>query len=324
MNQLDYSSLAKTFEIYLQDHQLSGDPDSLYAPIRYINRMGGKRIRPVLLLMAYNQWYDDIAPALPAALALEYFHNFSLMHDDIMDEASLRRGIETVHIKFGRNLAILSGDAMLIKCFELLLEAGRKNNTDSAICSAMSSAALIICEGQQMDMDFELFESPSEQDYIEMIRKKTACLLGTSLKIGSLLAGASVEVAGILYNYGENIGIAFQIRDDILDVFGDTKLTGKHKGGDIIRGKKNFLYVHAYNSLSASGKTDFSKAYAAASTTGDINIILEMYKSLNVEANANHIQQHYLKQAMQSIDSLSFLNISALKSFSMELMTRDH
>ncbi|MBK9984374.1 MAG: polyprenyl synthetase family protein [Saprospiraceae bacterium] len=324
MSQLDYASLAKTFEIYLEDHQLKGDPDTLYAPIRYINRMGGKRIRPVFLLMAYNQWHEDISPALPAALALEYFHNFSLMHDDIMDEAALRRGIETVHIKFGRNLAILSGDAMLIKCFELLLEAGRKNNTGSAICSAMSSAALIICEGQQMDMDFEHFDSPSEKDYIEMIRRKTACLLGTCLKIGSLLAGASAEVADILYKYGENIGIAFQVRDDILDVFGDSKLTGKQTGGDILRGKKNFLYVHAYNSLSSSEQDNFTKAYTAASSTGDINFILEKYKSLNVETYANQIQQHYFKQAVESIDSLSFLNISTLKSFSNDLMSRDH
>lgn len=321
---MDYASLAKTFENYLEDHQLTGDPDTLYAPIRYINRMGGKRIRPVFLLMAYNQWYDDISPALPAALAIEYFHNFSLMHDDIMDEASLRRGIETVHIRFGRNLAILSGDAMLIKCFELLLEAGRKNNTGSAICAAMSSAALIICEGQQMDMDFENFDSPSEEDYIEMIRKKTACLLGISLKIGSLLAGASAEVSEILYTYGEKIGIAFQIRDDILDVFGDSKLTGKQKGGDILRGKKNFLYVHAYNSLSLSEKANFTNAYNEASSTGEINFILEKYKSLNVEEYANQIQLNYLKQAMDSIDSLSFLNISALKSFSGSLMQRDH
>ncbi len=324
MSQLDYTSLAKTFEVYLEDQQLKGDPDTLYAPIRYINTMGGKRIRPVLLLMAYNQWYDDITPALPAALALEYFHNFSLMHDDIMDEAKLRRGIDTVHVKFGRNLAILSGDAMLIKCFELLLEAGRKNNKGSAICSAMSAAALIICEGQQMDMDFEYFDSPSEQDYIEMIRRKTACLLGASLKIGSLLAGASPEVSEILYKYGENIGIAFQIRDDILDVFGDSNRTGKQKGGDILRGKKNFLYVYAYNSLTSSDKTHFSKTYAAASITGDISIILDIYQSLSVEGYAHQLERLYLKQAMDSIDSLSFLNTSAIKSFSRILMDRDH
>ncbi|MGB4849873.1 MAG: polyprenyl synthetase family protein [Saprospiraceae bacterium] len=324
MSQFDYTSLAKIFEKYLEDHPVIGNPDSLYAPIRYINKMGGKRIRPVLLLMAYNQWHEDISPALPAALALEFFHNFSLMHDDIMDEAALRRGIETVHIKFGRNLAILSGDAMLITCFELLLEAGRKNNTGSAICSAMSSAALIICEGQQMDMDFERFNSITEQDYIEMIRRKTACLLGASLKIGSLLADSSPEVSEILYKYGENIGIAFQIRDDILDVFGDSIRTGKQKGGDILRGKKNFLYVHTYNSLDSTEQAEFSTSYTKASSTGEINSILEIYNALNVEVYANKIQQRYLQQAFESIDSLSFLNVSTLKSFSMELMNRDH
>ncbi|MEP7321552.1 MAG: polyprenyl synthetase family protein [Saprospiraceae bacterium] len=324
MSQLEYASLAKTFENYLNEHQVSGDPDTLYAPIRYIHNMGGKRIRPVLLLMAYNQWHEDITPALPAALALEYFHNFSLMHDDIMDEAALRRGIETVHVKFGRNLAILSGDAMLIKCFELLLESGRKNNTGSEICSAMSSAALIICEGQQMDMDFEHFDSPTEQEYIEMIRKKTACLLGASLKIGSLLAGASSEVSQILYNFGENIGIAFQVRDDILDVFGDSKLTGKQKGGDILRGKKNFLYLYTYNQISLQEQKEFAKKYSLVSKTGNLQPIIQEYKLLKVEEYAHQIQNQYFNQAISNLGNLSNLNTSALKLFATDLISRDH
>ncbi|HZV71944.1 MAG TPA: polyprenyl synthetase family protein [Saprospiraceae bacterium] len=324
MSQFDYASLAKTFENYLSEQQVKGNPDSLYAPIRYINSMGGKRIRPVLLLMSYNQWQDDIAPVLPAALAMEYFHNFSLMHDDIMDEAAMRRGHESVHIRYGRNLAILSGDAMLIKCFDLLLEAGSNNNTSSAICAVMAKTALTICEGQQMDMDFEQLDAPSEKEYIEMIRKKTASLLGTCLKIGALLAGAPLQDADMLYSCGENIGISFQIKDDLLDVFGESEVTGKQKGGDILRGKKNFLYVHSFNKLDADGKADFISSYNEASKTGNINSILHKYQSLKVEEYALQLQQHYFSKAMSCIEDLGLLNTKNLKSFAEELMSRDH
>ncbi len=320
----DYSSFVKSFEAYLSAHKAEGLPDTLYAPIRYINQLGGKRIRPALLLMAYHQWHDDITPALPAALAVEYFHNFSLMHDDIMDEAVLRRGSESVHLKFGRNAAILSGDAMLIRCFELLLEAGRNNNKGATLCSLMAGAATAICEGQQIDMDFEHLDSPSEQEYLEMIRKKTACLLGTCLRIGALLAGSSDEEADILYECGEKIGISFQIKDDILDVFGESDVTGKQKGGDILRGKKNFLYVHTYNKLNSIDQKDFTSRYNKASETGEINSILGTYQSLRVEEYAQQMQEYYLSQAMDCLNRLNIPNISSLKSFARELMSRDH
>ncbi|MEP6647210.1 MAG: polyprenyl synthetase family protein [Saprospiraceae bacterium] len=324
MSQLDYNSLVQAFETYLASHQPSGSPDSLYVPMRYINSIGGKRIRPALVLMAYNQWHDDIVPALPAAMAVEFFHNFSLMHDDIMDEAALRRGHDSVHVKYGPNLAILSGDAMLIRCFELLLESGRKNNTGSAICTEMASSAMTICEGQQMDMDFENLDSPSEQDYLEMIRKKTASLLGTCLRIGSLLAGASSEVAEILYRCGENIGISFQIKDDILDVFGQTDKTGKIRGGDILRGKKNFLYIHTFNQLGTVEQKEFIAEYNLAGDTGNIEPVLQKYQLLKTEEYALKLQQHYLSQAMLNIDRLSFLNTNILKDFASQLMSRDH
>ncbi|HJW28593.1 MAG TPA: polyprenyl synthetase family protein, partial [Saprospiraceae bacterium] len=214
MNRQDYSSLAQQFEAYLAAHPPYGAPDTLYEPIRYINELGGKRIRPVLLLMAYHLWHDEIEPALPAAMAVEYFHNFSLMHDDIMDEAPLRRGKVTVHHKFSRNAAILSGDAMLIRCFELLLQAGERREVGAALNLLMCKAALEICEGQQMDMDFELLTSPTEAEYLEMIRKKTSCLFGVSLQLGAVLAGASDAEANALYAFGENMGLGFQIQDD--------------------------------------------------------------------------------------------------------------
>jgi geranylgeranyl diphosphate synthase type II len=244
-------ALMENFESYLSSHQPYGNPDTLYEPIRYINHLGGKRIRPVLVLMAYNLWHEDVTPAMPAAMAVEYFHNFSLMHDDIMDEAPLRRGNDTVHKRFGRNAAILSGDAMLIQCFDLLLKAGQPYNNGATLCSLMTKVAVEICEGQQMDMDFELMDSPLESDYLEMIRKKTACLIGVSLQIGATLAGANSTQSDTLYKFGELIGLGFQVQDDYLDVFGDANLTGKQQGGDILRGKKNFLYVHQYNAMSS-------------------------------------------------------------------------
>jgi geranylgeranyl diphosphate synthase type II len=323
MNQ-DYNSLLKRFESYLADHQLKGMPESLYAPINYINALGGKRVRPVLLLMSYHLWHNDITPALPAALAVEYFHNFSLIHDDIMDEAELRRGQESVHLRFGRNAAILSGDALLIKCFECLLAAGKANSTGASMCSLMSNAALTICEGQQMDMDFEQMDSPSEQEYMEMIRKKTACLIGTSLSIGAVLAGASANDVSILYEFGENIGLSFQIQDDLLDVFGSSDLTGKQIGGDILRGKKNFMYVRAVNLLPTGQRSDFIDSYSNISSQGNIDEVIQLYKELAIETYAKQIQAEYFNKAEQCLRALTHVNLSVIRSVALDLTSRDH
>ena len=324
MSQYNYSELAKKFETYLQAHQPGGSPDSLYAPMRYINDLGGKRIRPVLLLMAYNLWHEDITPALPAAMAVEYFHNFSLMHDDIMDEAPLRRGHESVHYKFGRNAAILSGDGMLIKCFELLLEAGIINNKGASLCAIMSQAAITICEGQQMDMDLEHTDSPSEQEYLEMIRRKTACLIGTSLQIGGELAGADRGACKSLYQTGESMGMGFQIQDDLLDVFGNENKTGKQRGGDILRGKKNYLFVHTYNSLPENQKQDFLAAYHKASENGNITSIVELYKKSAVSENTDRLQKDFFNHGLQTLSDLNSVDGSILKSFVQDIFERDH
>jgi geranylgeranyl diphosphate synthase type II len=321
---IDYTALAKIFEMHMTAHVAEGTPDSLYTPIRYINQLGGKRIRPVLLLMSYNIWHDDLDPALPAALAIEFFHNFSLMHDDIMDEASLRRGRESVHTKFGRNAAILSGDAMLIKCFQYLLEAGNKKNVGAELCSLMAGTAITICEGQQLDMDFEIRDSILENEYLEMIRKKTACLLGLSLQIGAIIAGAPQKDADSLYRFGESLGMAFQIRDDYLDVFGNTALTGKQSGGDIIQGKKNFLYVRTFNSLSGAEKETFNSLYIDASSTNKIERVLNFYKEQGIEEYVKKIENIYFNRALQSIHPLSIKNGNVLISFAEEIFIRDH
>ena len=323
MNRYDYSTLAGKFEEYLSAHQPFGSPDTLYAPVRYINELGGKRIRPVLLLMAYNLWHEDVTPALPAALAVEYFHNFSLMHDDIMDEAPLRRGKQTVHMLYGRNSAILSGDAMLIRCFDLLLEAGRPLDISSALASFMCKVSLEICEGQQMDMDFEAMDAPSATAYLEMIRKKTAVLLGGSLKMGAMLAGASPEDQTALYVFGEMMGLGFQIQDDYLDVFGDASLTGKQQGGDIIRGKKNFPFVHAFNALSGPGRKEFAKEYSMVAVNGDIQPVLKMYDELGTASYTQKMQAEYAEKGLKQLETLPGVDVSALGHLAAKLMVRE-
>ena len=246
------------------------------------------------------------------------------MHDDIMDKSELRRGKPSVHKQYGRNAAILSGDAMLIKAFDFLIDLEIKYRLGYSISQLLARTSLVICEGQQTDMDFENRTSPTEEEYIEMIRKKTACLLGACLQMGAMLAGASKETADKLYACGENLGLAFQIKDDLLDTFGDTNVTGKRTGGDIFRGKKNFLYIRAYNSLSEQEKTGFIKDYARASAETNIDTIISTYRSKKIEEYAQGVQQFYFEQAMKSISNLPSLETSTLKDFATQLMWRDH
>ncbi len=322
MKQYNSQALLQLFEEYLVQQQPYGAPDTLYAPVRYINHIGGKRIRPVLVLMTYHLWHEDVTPALPAALAVEYFHNFSLMHDDIMDEAPLRRGHESVYQKFGRNAAILSGDAMLISSFQLLLQAGEATNSGATLIELMGNIAIQICEGQQMDMDFEIRDSIQESEYIEMIRCKTACLIGLSLQLGALLAGASSTESDAMYTYGENLGLAFQIQDDYLDVFGDTKLTGKQEGGDILRGKKNFLYVHTLNKLSTDQQIQFIEQYRQAGITHDPSSIITFYQQYDVDDYVKEMESDYYAKAMSELEKITSINTDAIRAIATSLINR--
>ncbi len=322
MKHYNSQALLQLFEAYLLQQQPYGSPDTLYAPVRYINHIGGKRIRPVLVLMAYHLWQEDVTPALPAALAVEYFHNFSLMHDDIMDEAPLRRGHESVYQKFGRNAAILSGDAMLISSFQLLLQAGEAKNMGAKLIDLMGRIAIQICEGQQLDMDFEIRDSLLESEYIEMIRCKTACLIGLSLQLGALLAGASSDECDVMYKYGENLGLAFQIQDDYLDVFGDSELTGKQEGGDILRGKKNFLYVHTLNKLSPDQQMKFIEAYKQAGINNDPSSIITFYQQYDVDDYVKEIETGYYKNAMSEIEKITGINTEPIRSIASSLINR--
>ncbi|WP_437922288.1 polyprenyl synthetase family protein [Sphingobacterium sp. LRF_L2] len=233
---------AKDFKTYLDQVDFPTYPANLYDPIRYILSLAGKRIRPSLVAMG-TALFDEtkIASSLPAATAIEYFHNFSLIHDDIMDKAPLRRGKPTVHQKWNDSVAILSGDALLVKAYEELAKCPVENMV--ALLRLFNKTALEVCEGQQLDMDFEDREWVSETEYIEMIRLKTSVLLGCALQMGAIIAQANNEAQTLLYEFGVNLGIAFQLQDDLLDVYGNPETFGKQIGGDILSNKKTILFV---------------------------------------------------------------------------------
>lgn len=232
-------------------------PASLYEPIRYVLSLGGKRIRPVLMLMAYNLWKDDPERIMMQALGLETYHNFTLLHDDVMDNADMRRGHETVHKKWNANQAILSGDTMLLQAFERIesCEADKLQE----VFKVFLVTAYEIGEGQQFDVEFETRNDVNEEEYIEMIRLKTSVLLACAVKIGAILAGASKEDADSIYKFGEQIGLAFQLQDDLLDVYGDPKVFGKNIGGDITSNKKTYMLINAVNRANAQQREELMR-----------------------------------------------------------------
>jgi len=237
--------LLDLINIALEQVDLDKKPTKLYNPIRYVLSIGGKRIRPVLCLMACELFDDHIENAIKPALALEIFHNFTLLHDDIMDNAEKRRNEECVHIKWDENVAILSGDAMQLLSYQILNQIPEKHLKECL--ELFTKTAIEVCEGQQFDMDFETQDEVLIEEYMQMIHLKTAVLLATSLKMGAIIGGASKEEANLLYNFGIETGLAFQLKDDLLDVYGDALTFGKKIGGDIVSNKKTFLLIHALN-----------------------------------------------------------------------------
>ena len=237
------SELLEKINSYVSDLTFRKKPEGLYEPIRYALSLGGKRIRPMLMLMAYNLYKDDVDSILTQAAGIELYHNYSLLHDDLMDKSDLRRGMPTVHKKWNESTAILSGDAMLVIAYKLM--AGSGKSLSGQVMRTFTETAMEICEGQQMDMDFESRTNVYEHEYLEMIRLKTSVLLACSLKIGALMAGASEHDVQMLYDFGVNLGIAYQLKDDLLDVYGDAKVFGKPIGGDILSNKKTYLLIQA-------------------------------------------------------------------------------
>lgn len=274
------------------------EPVNLYEPVGYALSMGGKRLRPVLLLLAYNLFRDTIEKAFPAALAIEVFHNFTLLHDDIMDQAEMRRNSQSVYKKYNENIAILSGDAMSIMAYNYLLKSESPDR--AGMIQLFSRTALEVCEGQQYDMDFETRMDVSIPDYLNMIRLKTAVLLACSLKLGALAANAPEKITDQLYAFGLNLGIAFQLQDDLLDVFADQDKFGKKIGGDIVSNKKTFLLLKALElSGSAEKKTIQDWIGRKECDSGEkIRAITDVYMKLNIRSITEKCIDEYYQSAM--------------------------
>lgn len=276
----------------------------IYEPISYLLQAGGKRIRPAMSIMAANLFTDDLKNAIRPAIAIEVFHNFTLMHDDIMDNAPLRRGLQTVHEKWNTNTAILSGDAMLIQSYQLLAD------TDSALIPALlqvfNRTGLEVCEGQQMDMEFENRRSVSVDEYLNMIRLKTSVLLAGAMQIGAIIGGADEASQKHIYNFGENLGMAFQLRDDYLDAFGDPAKTGKQPGGDILADKKTLLLIRALEKSSESSRSVLSRYVGNANCdpTEKVAAILQVFDELGLKEDMHELIVKYDEMAINSLKTV--------------------
>lgn len=278
-------------------------PADLYEPIRYIMSLGGKRIRPVMVLMATELFTDDVNKALDVALAIETFHNFTLVHDDIMDNAPLRRGKQTVHEKWGNNNAILSGDVMMVESNKHLSKVDV--SVLKPVLDTFNATAQGVCEGQQLDMEFEQRSDVSIEEYIEMIRLKTAVLLGGAMKLGAIVGGASMQEAEHLYNFGENLGIAFQLQDDILDVYGDPEKFGKQVGGDIIANKKTLLLLNALKLANQSQQERLNTWLATGNADEQkVEAVKRIYNELKVRELAEKEMDHYADMAFKALDQI--------------------
>ena len=322
---LTFSQLLERVNAHIETLDYAHEPMHLYEPVKYILSLGGKRIRPAMMLMAYNMYRDDVEKILDPALALEIYHNFTLLHDDLMDNADVRRGKPTVHKRWDANTAILSGDVMLT-----LADVYMSRVDDAHFREVMATfhcTSIEIAEGQQYDMDFETRTDVAEAEYIEMIRLKTSVLLACALKIGAVLGGASKEDAAHLYRLGECIGLAFQLRDDYLDVYGDPMVFGKKVGGDILCNKKTYLYINALRLADKEQRAVLD--YWATAT--DINpeekvaAVTDIYNKVGLPEMSRAIEEHYYSLAKAELEALSVNeeNKQVLREFMAALMERD-
>lgn len=312
------------FLLYLESQKIVKEPKNLYQPIDYILKLGGKRMRPVLTLMSAEVFDADYKKALPAALAVEVFHNFSLIHDDIMDDAPLRRGKITVHEKWNINTGILSGDAMLILAYQYFEKYQPK--TFRKLAKLFSKTALEVCEGQQYDVDFETRNDVTIPEYLKMIEYKTAVLVAAAMKMGAIVAETSKENANLIYDFGLNLGLAFQLQDDYLDAFGDPETFGKQVGGDIIENKKTYLYLKAIEFSKPEEKEQLLHLFSTQSDDNldKISSVKNIFNSTGAsDANQKAIQDFTLK----AFETLEKMKISAdkkemLRTFGVNLMGR--
>lgn len=302
---LKADEILKKVNDYLDRLPYARKPQSLYEPIKYVLSMGGKRIRPVLMLLSYNLFKDNPESILMPACALETYHNYTLLHDDLMDNADLRRGHQTVHRKWDANTAILSGDSMLVLAYQRMAQCSPDKL--AAVLSLFTETALEIGEGQQYDMDFEHRNDVAEDEYIEMIRLKTSVLLACALKIGAILAGASDADADNLYRFGEQIGLAFQLQDDFLDVYGDTKVFGKAIGGDIISNKKTYMLINAFNRANAAQRAELDRWIGAADFDAQEKIaaVTRLYNEIGIDKLAKEKINFYFSESKKYLDAVS-------------------
>ena len=321
MEQLaEYTSFV---EKQLQNLEVPENPKGLYEPFRYFLTIGGKRIRPILTLLSAEMFGSNRNSALPQALSIEVFHNFTLIHDDIMDDAPLRRNETTVHEKWNTNVGILTGDVMLIEAFRLLSKIETEKLPEAL--ELFNRTAIEVCEGQQLDMDFEGREYVSIHEYIEMIRLKTSVLLGSALQLGAIVAGASESDKSAIYQFGQHVGIAFQIQDDILDLYADPDKFGKQIGGDILANKKTMLYLTAVNKASKSQLEALRNLRDLEDKNQKITLTRDLFDFLKVREACQKEMEHHYRLAMKALDSVQVdVKLKApLTTLAKSLMHRD-
>lgn len=310
---------------YLDNIPYTRKPETLYEPIRYVLSLGGKRIRPVLMLMSYNLYKDDADTILPTACGLETYHNYTLLHDDLMDNADMRRGHATVHKKWDANTAILSGDSMLVLSYQRIAQCAPQYLPQ--ILDLFTTTALEIGEGQQYDMEFETRDDVCEAEYIEMIRLKTSVLLACAMKMGAIQAGASPADQDALYRYGESLGLAFQLQDDYLDVYGDPSVFGKNIGGDITSNKKTFMLINALLRAEGQDKAELEAWIARKDFDRQekVNAVTHLYTKLGIDRLARERIEYYTREALSCLDAVDTPDErkAELREYTMMMMRRE-
>ena len=310
---------------YLDNIPYTRKPETLYEPIRYVLSLGGKRIRPVLMLMSYSLYKDDADTILPTACGLETYHNYTLLHDDLMDNADMRRGHATVHKKWDANTAILSGDSMLVLSYQRIAQCAPQYLPQ--ILDLFTTTALEIGEGQQYDMEFETRDDVCESEYIEMIRLKTSVLLACAMKMGAIQAGASAADQDALYRYGESLGLAFQLQDDYLDVYGDPSVFGKNIGGDITSNKKTFMLINALLRAEGQDKAELEAWIARKDFDRQekVDAVTHLYTKLGIDRLARERIEYYTREALSCLDAVDTPDErkAELREYTMMMMRRE-
>lgn len=301
---LKVDEIQEMINTYIDNQDFTGTPSELYAPIEYILRQGGKRMRPTLCLLACDLLGGNVEDCMVPAISAEIFHNFTLVHDDIMDQAPLRRGMETVYHKWNSDIALLSGDTMLIKAFQYVLATKKEYSYD--VFAELCKVALEVCEGQQMDLNFETRDDVTLDDYLEMIRLKTAVLLGSVLKIGSIVANADDKTRDDIYKLGVQLGMAFQLQDDLFDCYGDVKVFGKMTGGDISDNKKTYLYLKALELASDDDKNTLRQLFMLPKGRDEkkIQTVLNIYAKYNVKDIVTKLMTEYYENSIQNLNNI--------------------